>query len=171
MRLFFALWPDAPAAAALDELARALAPALDGKPVPAAKIHLTLAFLGEVAEARVPDVVAAADGVRGGEFATALDHVGSYRRAKVAWAGSDAAPPALASLQGALAEALRVRGFALEEREFNPHVTVVRRIARALPRTMLPRAIGWRAEAFCLVRSETGTGRYTTMASWDLAPG
>ena len=48
MRLFFAAWPDAVAAAELARVAEALAGLAQGKPVPPEKIHLTLAFLGEI---------------------------------------------------------------------------------------------------------------------------
>jgi hypothetical protein len=49
-------------------------------------------------------------------------------------------------------------------------VTLVRRIGRPLPRTAMPRLIGWEAQGFSLMRSEPGTGRYSTVAAWDLAP-
>jgi len=170
MRLFFALWPDGAAASALEELAVALAPALGGKAVPREKIHLTLAFLGEVPPAEVERAIAAGDSVRTRELNVLLDRIGSFRRAKVAWAGSEAAPAGLAALHVALREALAERGFTIEDRDFAPHVTLVRGIVRALARKDMPRGIEWRADGFSLVRSEPGTGRYSIVASWDLAP-
>ena len=170
MRLFFALWPDGAAASALEHLAVTLAPSVEGRAVPREKIHLTLAFLGEVPAAEVERAIAAGDSVRACELKICLDRVGSFRRAKVAWVGSDATPAGLAALHVTLREALAERGFAIEDRDFAPHVTLVRRIARALPGKELPRAISWRADGFSLVRSEPGTGRYSIVASWDLAP-
>ena len=164
MRLFFALWPDEDARDALAALARDVALVADGKPTPPGKIHLTLAFLGEVAHRR-SEAVAAAREVRGAPFALKLDRVGSFRRAKVAWAGASAAPRALIDLQEALAERLAARGFVLEERDFAPHLTLARRIAKALPFASIP-AIAMRASALALVASETRTGRYTTLETW-----
>lgn len=165
-RLFFAVWPDPPAAEALAALAQVLAPPLEARATPREKIHLTLAFLGEVADADFARVLEAGDAVRGEVFALALDHVGSFRRAKVAWAGSDRAPDALVALNRELVAALARLSLPFEEREFAPHVTLARKIARPLPRTALPESISWRADAFSLVKS--AGGRYESVASWDL---
>ena len=48
-RLFFALWPDGPARAVLAGHAARLARLARGRAVPAARLHLTLVFLGAVA--------------------------------------------------------------------------------------------------------------------------
>jgi 2'-5' RNA ligase len=166
-RLFFAVWPDASAAAALADLARTLAEPLEARPAPGDKIHLTLAFLGEVADADLERAVEAGDAVRADPFELALDHVGSFRRAKVAWAGTAQPPGALVALNEELVGVLARLALPFEEREFTPHVTLARKIARPLPRTALPRPISWRAEAFSLVKS--AGGRYENVASWDLA--
>jgi RNA 2',3'-cyclic 3'-phosphodiesterase len=59
LRLFFALWPGTQEQQAL---LRASAPAVAdsaGRPIPAANLHATLAFLGNVAAARLPQLRAA----------------------------------------------------------------------------------------------------------------
>jgi len=167
MRLFFAVWPDEAAARALEALALALANMTGGKPVPREKIHLTLAFLGEVAGDRVEDASAAGAQVRGAPFRLRLDQVGSFRRAGVAWAGCRNAPARLASLQSDLAASLGAHGFTLEERAFAPHITLARRIRKSVPNA-LTEAIAWRVRDVTLVRSETGTGRYAVMQRWPL---
>jgi 2'-5' RNA ligase len=166
-RLFFALWPGDDARAALASLAQDVALVAEGKPVPADKIHLTLAFLGEIPEARMPDVLAAAAGTRGKPFDLALDRVGSFRRARVAWAGTSDAPTALLDLQAGLAANLASRGFVLEERPFAAHLTLARKIAKPLPQASIP-AIEIGAKELALVRTEAGTGRYTTLERWPL---
>ena len=168
MSLFFALWPDARAAEDLARLATDLAPALDGKPVPREKIHLTLAFLGNPAADAEERAIAAGDAVLGDGFDLALDHVGSFRGAKAAWAGIAAPPAGLLQLHAALRSQLEARMLPLDERAFAPHLTLVRKIARRLPRTALPGAIEWNVEGFALVRSAPGTGSYSTVAAWDL---
>ena len=165
-RLFFALWPDLAAAGELAELARVLAEPLDARPTPREKIHLTLAFLGELPDTDLERAVEVGDLVHGHGFELALDHAGSFRRAKVAWAGADRPPEALVALNQALIAVLTRFSLPFEERPFAPHVTLARKIARPLPRTPLPQLISWRAEGFSLVKS--AGGRYENVASWDL---
>jgi len=166
-RLFFAVWPDAEAARALAEVSRSLAELVGGKPVPMEKIHLTLAFLGSVDAAQAQAARAAAQSIRGRPFEMVLDHVGSFRKARVGWAGSNKPPVALERFASALSEDLRKRGFELDDRPFNPHITLARNIARAVPRAPIP-PIAWKAREMTLVRSETGTGRYVIEERWPL---
>ena len=167
MRLFFAVWPDEAAARALEVLGLALADVAGGRPVPREKIHLTLAFLGEVANGRVAQAVSAGAEAHARGFRLRLDEVGSFRRAGVGWAGCRETPPELAALQSSLAKALGARGFSLDERGFTPHVTLVRRIANTVPRAPTE-PIAWHADAMTLVRSESGSGRYVVMENWPL---
>ena len=165
-RLFFAVWPDALAAAALATLARQVAGVCGGRPVPAEKLHLTLAFLGEVVAERATDLVGCA-GFRARRFRLELDRVGAFRKAGVAWAGPSTPPPELIALQEKLSARLGASGFALEEREYTPHLTLARRVERKLPAASIE-PVAWEADAFTLVRSETGTGRYTVVERWPL---
>ena len=164
-RLFFALWPDAGARARLAPLAAGLADAASGKPVPIEKVHLTLAFLGEVDAERIAAAVDAARGVRLAPFAFALDRVGSFRGARVAWAGCAAVPAPLAALAAGLAARLVAAGFTLEDRPYAPHATLARRIARNVA-TAPVEPIPWPVGGFSLVRSEAGTGRYAVLEAF-----
>ncbi len=168
MRLFFALWPDPPATAALAVAAAELAALAGGKAVPAGKIHLTLAFLGDVAEERLEAIRSAASRLRCKAFDVALDQAGSFRGARVAWIGSGEPARGLIELHAALAGELAACGFPPDERPYTPHATVARRISHQVGR----RAIGpieWRARELSLVRSEPGKGSYETLAGWSLA--
>jgi 2'-5' RNA ligase len=167
MRLFFAVWPDEAAARSLETLALALADVAGGKPVPREKVHLTLAFLGEVAADRVESAVAAGARARGAPFPLRLDEVGSFRRAAVAWAGCKRSPAGLVSLQSDLTRSLAERGFTLEDRPYAPHVTLARRIREPVPPAPTE-AIAWHVRDVTLVRSEVGTGRYAVLERWPL---
>ena len=72
-RLFFALWPDASARDALAKLALDVTAVTQGRAVPAAKIHLTLAFLGEVVDERRGDLEQAAGAQHGEAMRIILD--------------------------------------------------------------------------------------------------
>ena len=166
-RLFFAIRPAEDAAHALSRLGHGLAGRLGGRATPESKIHLTLAFLGDIEPDRMEAALAAGAAASGRAFSLVLDRLGAFRNARVAWAGASMAEPALLALQGSLAVALRIRGFELEERAFKPHVTLVRRIERPLrEEAMAP--VSWRVSDYALMRSEPGTGRYSTLARWPL---
>ena len=167
MRLFFALWPDDRLRASLGRLGIDLAARVEGKAVPAAKVHMTLAFLGEVPADRFLEAAGAASRVAGEAFELVLDEVGAFRSARVAWVGSSAGHPALTKLQSALAAELRAEGFLLESRPFAAHVTLVRRISRPMAREAV-QPIAWRVRDFALVASDTGKGSYEVGRSWKL---
>jgi 2'-5' RNA ligase len=167
-RLFFAVWPDAAGAASLAALAGRLAEAAGGKPMPEAKIHLTLAFLGSIDAAARAAAVETAQTMIAAPFELRIDRTGSFRRARVAWAGISQPPRELLVLQSALEAGLRSRGLALDERPYVPHVTLVRNATRAIAGASIP-PTAWRVDAFTLVRSESGTGRYVVEERWALS--
>jgi RNA 2',3'-cyclic 3'-phosphodiesterase len=171
-RLFVALDPDeavrAGVAAAIASLRLAAGPAgrqlRFGDP---ATVHLTLRFLGDVAEARVESVAAAVAAAAAESRPLSLEVRGagafpSPRRARVAWLGlgGDLAP--LAALAAGLDRHLAPLGFAAESRPFTPHLTVARARApggahglaaslEAASAALAP--VPWRAEALTLFES------------------
>ncbi len=166
-RVFFALWPDAAAREALGALAREAARRLDGRAVPAANLHVTLVFVGEVDDGRIAALREAAGLAAGSAFRLSLDRLGGFRRAGVAWAGCAQVPAALAALQALLEARVRQAGFGIEERAFHPHLTLARKVREAPPPgPMAP--VEWQARAFALVESVRGAGAYRTLAEWPL---
>jgi 2'-5' RNA ligase len=130
-------------------------------------MHLTLVFLGEVDPARVDALRRAAGTVRAAPFGLALDRVGGFARARVAWAGTRRPPAGLLGLQADLERRIREAGFATDDRPFAAHLTLARRI-RAAPEARDVDAIAWRVESFALVES---AGGYRTVAEWPLRAG
>lgn len=130
MRLFFAI--------ELPDDVRATLGALeildnrDYRWVNPALMHLTLAFLGEQPETRLHDLEdigrsaarASTDGVlQLGE----AGHFGTLRAPRVLWVDIRGDVDRLFALQRELTDALRVRHFPTEEREFRAHITLARR--------------------------------------------
>jgi len=165
-RLFFAVWPAPAAARELARIGEALAALVGGKPMPAEKLHMTLVFLGSLGEEEKAAAALAASQVQGRRIAMTIDSVGSFRRSRVGWAAPSNPGVALAELEARLAGAMRSRGFTLEDRAFTPHVTLVRKIDKPVPRAPV-QAVEWRSKAFTLVES-TGDGRYEVRESWGL---
>ncbi|MDP6775177.1 MAG: RNA 2',3'-cyclic phosphodiesterase [Candidatus Latescibacteria bacterium] len=93
--------------------------------------HLTLKFLGEVDEARIPDVVQAVKEISGTfvPFTLRTSDVGGFpnrERAKVVWVGVEGDLEALSRLQKDVDEALGSLGFPRDERKYFPHLTLGR---------------------------------------------
>ena len=169
LRLFFALWPDSATSAALHARARTLQAECGGRAMRRDTIHLTLAFLGDTPAREVERLQALAAQLEGERFALVLDHVGSWKRNRVLWTGPSILPPALAALAQDLEARLRVAGFALEERAFSPHVTLVR-TARVAPAAAPQTPLRWRVASFVLVASERSAAgaHYRVIGRWPL---
>ena len=172
MRVFFALWPGAATAAALHARACALRTTCGGRVMRRDTIHLTLAFLGDVAVSRLDALEAVAQAVRGERFVLELDQVGSWHGNRILWTGCAQAPAALPALAEDLGAGLRAAGFELEARAFNPHVTLVRNAMRS-PQGTAPPPIRWPVASFVLVTSEreAGGARYRVLGRWALDGG
>ncbi len=132
-------------------------------------LHLTLAFLGEVEPERAALAAEAMRAAQGRALTLVIDRAGRFARegGDIWWAGASSAP-ALSAYQRRLARELARRGFELEKRRFNPHVTLARRVPDVLPPDvrLLERPIIERVGAASLMRSELGRGapKYTELA-------
>lgn len=123
MRLFVAVVPPEP-------IRRQLASLRDDIPrarwVPAERLHLTLRFLGEVAEADLPGLEAALAAVRHDVFEVAFSGVGRFGRPpRALWAGV-APPEPLEALAAAVERAVQSVGLAPADRPFAAHLTLAR---------------------------------------------
>jgi 2'-5' RNA ligase len=167
LRLFFALWPDAPVRAKLAAFARAAHECIGGRIMQAEGLHITLAFLGDVDAARLDALRRVAASVSVEPFDWPLDEAGFWKHNRIGWVGATSVPTALAALVADLRAALTAGGFAFDGKPFVPHVTLIRNGAPAahLP-TLAP--IEWRVSRFVLVKSARGQegSRYEIAGSW-----
>lgn len=158
-RVFFGLWPTPEMAEHLAALGQSLGAGCGGRVIPAAQLHLTLAFIGHVATDRLAAVEAAAAAVRGEAFTLRLDRLGFWPQGGILWAGCGALPyhqrrlwEPLSQLHDALQTTLDAAGFPVSGRPFVPHVTLARGIRCAsLPRLGTP--LEWRVDEFALIES------------------
>ncbi len=93
-------------------------------------LHVTLKFLGEVADDNVPTAILQAEEVRGRfkPFETSLDGIGCFpdrNNPRVVWIGVKDGAETLTRLQKDLDQSLAALGFESDER-FHPHLTIGR---------------------------------------------
>jgi RNA 2',3'-cyclic 3'-phosphodiesterase len=142
-------------------------------------LHLTLKFIGQIADERLHDIAGALVKVAPRpQMALEIRGIGFFpnqRQPAVVWAGIEA-PPELALLAAQIDEALAPCGVARETRPFLPHLTLARlkepRLSgplRALVANSRDRRFGEQmATEFQLMESKTkSTGaQYTTLHSF-----
>ncbi len=153
------------------------------------QIHLTLKFLGDVAEARIPALAERLRAVAAEcpSFACRVGGIGAFpsvARPRVVWIGVEAPP--IGPLAAAVDRACAAEGVAAEARPFHPHLTLgrvrERRRARG-PMAEAPPALAFLAAdgdrefgvspatSLVLFRSELGAGgaRHSALATLPLA--
>ena len=163
LRLFFAL-PYPPALVPQIDAWR-LHQAFSGRPVPAANLHLTLAFLGHLPESTLTllEELPAQLPLHELAFDLQLDRLDCWQGGLLHLAPSQ--PPAeLLALAGGLARLLDKAGLPNEPRTYRPHLTLAR--DSCLPGHIGSPCFAWRAEELVLYRSEQG--RYQPLATWQL---
>ena len=167
MRLFFALWPDEAVRAQLAHWTRELHAVCGGRPTRPENLHVTLAFLGSVEDARVAEVECAAGEVAPRVVSLVLDQPGYWKHNRIAWAGASTVPAGLDAFVAELRSALARSHIGFDSKGFVSHVTLLRdaREPRAMP-ALDP--IGWRLDGFALVQSVPlpRGSRYEIRKSW-----
>jgi len=159
-RLFFALWPDAAARAALAAAARPAVAAAGGRAIPASNLHATLAFLGSVPERRLGELREIGARIASGGFPRApplrlhFDEVAHWARPQILVALSAAESPAAHALAGQLKSATHAAGFSPDLKPFQAHVTLARKVSRA-PAAPLAQRVSWSFAGFALIESRT----------------
>ena len=105
----------------------ALQHAVHGRPTPPERMHLTLAFLGEIPSEK--PVITAMEKAAGSAFSLSLDKTGRFRRQ-----GGDLlfaavkADNELFDLQKRLMTCLKEAGLSPDEKPFRPHITLAREL-------------------------------------------
>jgi len=163
VRLFTALWPDPAVRARLAAESDAWQWPPRARRVAAAKLHLTLHFIGAFPRQRVAALEAA--------LATLEPRPAALRAVRrEVWRGGIAvllfaAEPALAALHAAIGAVVTGFGVALDPRPFSPHVTLARGARGAAPPLPTPE-LAWQASGFALVESAAG-GDYRVLRAFD----
>lgn len=174
-RLFFAIFPDAPAARCTAETAGRLSDqhGLTGRPLAPRRFHVSLHCLGDYAG--VPnDIVAkareAAANLAATPFGLMFDLAGSFagqRRKLPLVLRSGDSPLPLIAFQRALGEAMARNGLGrFVSPLYTPHMTLLYDARYVEPRPVEP--VGWTVREFVLVRSLLGLTMHIPLARFRL---
>ncbi len=141
-----------------------------GKPVAAANLHLTLAFLGEVSAQKTRTLMEQAGRISQHAFDLTLDDAGYWPRSGVVWLGPARAPRGLLQLAALLRSQAARCGCPQPAQPYHPHLTLLRQVTR--PVALPPRNFHWQlpVSRFVLYQSEYARGsvRYHALAQWEL---
>lgn len=165
-RVFFALWPDDATRSAMSRATRRAVQVCGGRPIAKDRLHLTVAFLGDITPARL-ELARAVPPIAVGPFDLTLDAVGVWPESRILWFAPMAPPEVLGELEAALWDALVERGFDAADRIYRPHVTLARR-ARPVEEEVVP--VVWPVKDLALVESFTDgqSVHYEVLERWPL---
>ncbi len=174
MRLFFALETDSKSALAITDWRDRQMPAV-GRPVPAANLHITLAFLGEIRNQRLDRLCNAVDDylrrspAPGG--ALTLDQLGYWSKPRILWLGPSQWPEELSRLAAGLVQLGTAEGGKRKRSAFQPHITLFRgcEVPPSAPAAQPAFTLEYRD--FALMESRQGRRgvHYHPLAHWQLS--
>ncbi|MCU1791296.1 RNA 2',3'-cyclic phosphodiesterase [Pectobacterium polaris] len=140
-----------------------------GRPVAAANLHLTLAFLGDASEQKAQVLQTLAGRIHQPAFSLTLNDAGHWPRPGVVWLGCRRAPRGLLQLAELLRSQAARNGCYQTALPFHPHITLLRGATR--PVAIPPATFSWQVDMthFSLYESlfDNGKTRYQQLESWS----
>lgn len=159
-RLFFALWPDHRQRERLRDVVGSVAKSVEGRVVDRRNWHVTLVFVGAFPEDRVPYLLERAQDIEVEPFRLNFDRLEYWPRPRVASLSAAMVPPELQSLVDSLNGVIQDLGLQPEDRNYRPHITVVRN-ARSFTTERLTQRVTTEWSSFELMESLSGPGGVT----------
>lgn len=168
-RLFFALWPTDEFRAELAAATQAIAEASGGRLIPPRNFHVTLLFLGEISNQKLPAIQQAAAAMVGSPaFTLDFDTVESWGRRLLSLTSSTA-PSAAIELAEKLRASLNTTLKQLDDRPYRPHITLARDLPRSLQSQKI-KSLRQQVNDFVLVESvrDASGSHYSVVERWPL---
>jgi 2'-5' RNA ligase len=159
-RLFFALWPDNRQRERLRDPINSVAKTVEGRAVERRNWHVTLAFIGPFPENRVAYLLEQAKEIHVEPFRLNFDRLEFWPRPRVASLSAATVPPELQELVDSLNFIISDLGLKPEDRNYRPHITVVRN-ARSFTTERLTQRVQTEWSSFELIESVSGPGGVT----------
>ncbi|MGI9225181.1 MAG: RNA 2',3'-cyclic phosphodiesterase [Woeseiaceae bacterium] len=159
-RVFFALWPDHDQRERLRDVINSVARTVEGRVVDRRDWHVTLIYIGEFPEEKIPDLLERAAQVEVEPFHLSFDRLEFWARPRVACLMAATVPVELQALIGTLSSIAMDFGVMPEDRTYRPHITVARN-ARTFDTERLAQRAMTEWSGFDLVESISGPGGAT----------
>jgi len=189
VKVFFALWPTAAERSQLDAWQKPLQHLCGGRAMRGETLHNTLVFIGDVEQSRLEALRLAALEVSAACFELSFDEARYWGHNHIVYAAPGHVPQHLAQLVSALEQCLTQHRFKFDQREYKPHVTLLRnahrtdvpKIGNPLPTSgwaeltpPLPEMhpVRWQIQDFALVQSvrQDGLASYRVLELFPLMP-
>jgi RNA 2',3'-cyclic 3'-phosphodiesterase len=171
-RVFFALWPTAAEHDALAVWQTPLQHLCGGRAMRGDTLHNTLVFIGDIEQTRLEALRLAAQEVSAACFELSFEEARYWGHNHIVYAAPVEAPQQLAQLVSDLEQRLTRHRFNFDQREYKPHVTLLR--SARWTDTPLPgmQTVRWQAGDFALVQSvlQDGLASYRVLVRFPLLP-
>jgi 2'-5' RNA ligase len=151
-KLFFALWPSHRQQEILRDAIMPSLSTVEGTAVDRRSWHITLVYLGDFPEERIPALLSAAELIEPGQIRLRFDSISFWQQPKIACVHTKTVPAELEHLVQSLQQAMIPFGFEPDPRVYRPHITVARKV-RAFPEVRLMRPVELTWSEFELVES------------------
>lgn len=171
-KVFFALWPTAAERGLLAAWQKPLQRLCGGRAMSGETLHNTLVFIGDVEQARLEALQLAAQEMSGETFELCFEIAGYWGHNHIVYAAPGEMPQQLAQLVVALKHRLSLHGFKYDQREYKPHVTLLRNARWTDAPLPAMQPVRWQIKDFALVQSEQkdGLASYRVLARFPLLP-
>ena len=142
MRLFIAVnFPDEVKKTILDVQEQLCLQTVRGSFTRPENLHLTLAFLGETPEEKLPCLFKIMEKIQPSPFEVIFNYTGyfSHSHKELWWIGADKCSPGISMLDSIHAQLLTElpdAGFSVDKRPYNAHITLGREIKHSSPITL-----------------------------------
>ena len=186
-KVFFALWPTATERDRLSVWQTPLQQLCGGRVMRSENLHNTLVFVGHIEQPRLEALQLAAQEASGKTFELCFDTARYWGHNHIVYAAPVQVPPQLLQLVGTLEQHLATHRFKFDQREYQPHVTLLRnarwtdapkagnpqpasgRAELTPPLPSMP-PVCWQMKDFALVQSvqKNGLANYQVLARFPL---
>lgn len=168
MRAFFALEIDPAVRHAIEAWRDSTIPPM-GRAVPAANLHITLNFLGDVTDQQLHRLYAEVEQIKPFTIELHLNQTGYYPTVGIFWIAASSTPARLTTLVARLRHASSMAGIKTSRKTLRPHITLFRNYrAKVMWCTSHP-SFRVRCDGFVLLQSVIAPhhgAHYQTVRSW-----
>ena len=172
VKVFFALWPTAVERGSLAAWQKPLQHLCGGRAMRGENLHNTLVFIGHVEQPRLEALQLAAQEVSAEDFELCFDEAHYWGHNHIVYAAPSHVPQHLVQLVAALEQHLTTHRFKFDQREYKPHVTLLRNAHWTDAPLPAMQPVRWQIHDFALVQSaqKDGLASYRVLARFPLLP-